>query len=264
MSLGWRLLSLLRPVRRDAVLGIILATGTLLVGLALIATATYLISRAALVTMFVDVAVLVAAVRGFAIGRAALRYAERYVTHRTTLLLLASLRATTFRALVPRLPALAPTTGSGDLVARLGPDLDTIERSYLDILVPVVAAAIVGTVAVVAMGLVTPELGLVLAIGLVAAGIVAPPLARTLTATAAGRAVGERATLHAAMADDLAGTAELIAFEASAGFEGRTDRAAEALRRTEVRLGWLRGAADGGRVPAPNRLRCCTHGRPEQ
>lgn len=245
MSIERRLLGLLRPVRRDAVLGIVLAAATLLVGLALIATATYLISRAALVTMFVEVAVLVAAVRGFAIGRAALRYAERYVTHRTTLTLLASLRASTFRALVPRLPAAAPTTASGDLVARLGPDIDTIDRFYLGTVVPVAAATIAGVVAVVGLGLVAPELGLVLAIGLVAGGTLAPSAARQLSRATAERGVADRARLHAAIADDLAGTAELVAFGAPAGFGDRAGRAADDLRRTEIRLGWLSGAADG-------------------
>jgi thiol reductant ABC exporter CydC subunit len=245
MSIDRRLLALLLPVRRDALLGIGLAATTLVAGIALIGTATYLISRAAQVTMFVEVAVLVAAVRGLAIGRAALRYAERYVTHRTTLGLLASLRASTFRALEPRLPALAGSTASGDLLSRLGPDIDAIDRSYLGVAVPAAAAAIGVTFAVVALGVVTPELAVVLAIGALAGGLAVPMLARSLTRDAADRTVAERARLQAATVDDLAGTAELIAFEATDGFETRTGRAADALRRTETRLGWLHGIADG-------------------
>jgi ATP-binding cassette subfamily C protein CydC len=245
VSIDRRLLALLRPVRRDALLGIGLAAATLVAGIALIGTATYLISRAAQVTMFVEVAVLVVAVRGLAIGRAALRYAERYLTHRTTLGLLASLRSSTFRALEPRLPALAGSTASGDLLSRLGPDIDAIDRSYLGVVVPAAAAASGVTFAVVALGVVDPELGVVLAIGALAGGLALPTLARSLTRDAAERTVVERARLQAATADDLAGTAELIAFEASGGFETRTGHAADALRRTETRLGWLHGIAEG-------------------
>ena len=245
MDVERRLLGLLRPVRRDALLGVVLAAGTLVAGIALVATATYLISRAALVTMFVEVAVLVTAVRGFAIGRAALRYAERYVTHRTTLALLASLRAATFRALIPRLPALSTTVPSGDLAARFGADIDSVDRFYLGAVVPLAAAAIAGSVAVLSLALVGPELALVLAIGLLAGGTVAPTLARHLSRASAERAVAERARLHAAITDDLAGTAELLVFGAAAGFDDRTGAAADDLRRTETRLGWLRGAADG-------------------
>jgi thiol reductant ABC exporter CydC subunit len=245
MSTEQRLLALLRPVRRDAVLGITLAAATFVAGIALIGTATYLISRAAQVTMFVEVAVLVAAVRGLAIGRAALRYAERYVTHRTTLGLLASLRSTTFRALEPRLPALAGSTASGDLLARLGPDIDAIDRSYLGVLVPACTAVIGTGVAVVVLGLVSPEIGVVLLIGVLAGGVALPALARSLTRSTAERSIGERALLQAATADDLAGTAELIAFGEAGGFETRTGHAATALLGSETRLGWLRGLSEG-------------------
>ena len=245
MSTEQRLFALLRPVRRDAVLGIALAAATLVAGIALIGTATYLISRAAQVTMFVEVAVLVAAVRGLAIGRAALRYAERYVTHRTTLGLLASLRSTTFRALEPRLPSLASSTATGDLLARLGPDVDAIDRAYLGVLVPACAAVIGTSLGVVALGLVSPELGLVLAIGAVFGGLAVPAIGRSATRETAERSIAERARIQAATGDDLAGTAELIAFDAAGGFEERTGRAAAALRATETRLGWLRGLAEG-------------------
>jgi ATP-binding cassette, subfamily C, bacterial CydC len=245
MSTEQRLLALSRPVRGDALLGIALAAATLVAGIALIGTATYLISRAAQVTLFVEVAVLVVAVRGLAIGRAALRYAERYVTHRTTLRLLASLRSTTFRALEPRLPALAGSTTSGDLLARLGPDIDALDRTYLGVLVPACAAMIGTGVAVVALGLVSPDIAIVFAIGVLAGGMAVPALARSLTRPTAERSIAERARLQAATADDLAGTAELIAFGAPAGFEERTGRAATTLRGTETRLGWLRGFSEG-------------------
>jgi ABC-type transport system involved in cytochrome bd biosynthesis fused ATPase/permease subunit len=68
-SVDRRLLSSMAPVRSDLALGFVLAAGTLVAGVALAAVAAYLISTAALVTMFVDVAVLVTAVRAFAIGR---------------------------------------------------------------------------------------------------------------------------------------------------------------------------------------------------
>ena len=245
MNTEQRLVGLLRPVRGDALLGIALAAAKLVAGIALIGTATYLISRAAQVTMFVEVAVLVAAVRGLAIGRAALRYAERYVTHRTTLGLLASLRSTTFRALEPRLPALAGSTTSGDLLARLGHDIDALDRTYLGVLVPACAALTGTAVAVVALGLVSPEIAIVFAIGVLAGGLAVPALARSLTRPTAERTIAERTRLQAATADDLAGTAELIAFGAPGGFEERTGRAAVALRGTETRLGWLRGFAEG-------------------
>ena len=197
MSPERRLLGLLVPVRRDAVLGALLAAATLLVGMALIGSAAYLISRAAISTLFVEVAVLVAVVRGFAIARAALRYAERYVTHRATLGLLATLRARTFRALEPRLPALAASSTTGDLLARLGPDIDAMDRFYLGGIVPPFAAVVAGVAAVVVLALAAPAAGVVLAIGLLAAGVVAPVLGRR--AARAGAGAPRRADARASM-----------------------------------------------------------------
>jgi ATP-binding cassette subfamily C protein CydC len=239
-----RLLALLRPVRRDAVLGALLAAATLVAGIALIGSATYLISRAAVATLFVEVAVLVALVRGLAIARAALRYGERYLTHRATLGLLATLRAATFRALEPRLPALAASSTTGDLLARLGPDIDAMDRAYLAGIVPPFAASVAGVVAVVAVAIAAPVAALVLAGGLLLAAGLAP-IVRRLSRAGAERLVEQRADLHAAIADDIAGAAELIAFEATAGFDARFGRAADSLRRTERHQAWLRGLAEG-------------------
>lgn len=239
-----RVLALFQTVRRDAVLGVLLATATLCTGIALIAAATYLIARAAQVTMFVDVAVLVVTVRGLAIGRAALRYAERYVTHRTSLGLLARLRAATFQALEERLPGLYGSLSAGDLLARLGPDIDAIDRVYLGVIVPASAAFVGGSIAIIGLGLVSPDLGLVLAIGLGVGGLAVPIISRRLTEASSRRTIHERGRLQAAAVDDLAGTAELIAFEVSTGFDDRVGRASAELRATESRLGWWRGAAN--------------------
>jgi ABC-type transport system involved in cytochrome bd biosynthesis fused ATPase/permease subunit len=174
MSLDRRLLGLLSSARGDMVLGVAAATATLVAGIALAASSAFLISRAALVTAFVEVAVLVTAVRAFAIGRAALRYVERYVTHRATLRIQARLRSWTFAALVPRLPATRAARSSGDLLAVLGADVETLDRYYLRAVVPPLAAVGAGVVAIGVLALIAPAAGAVLAVGLLGAGIALP------------------------------------------------------------------------------------------
>jgi thiol reductant ABC exporter CydC subunit len=234
------------PVRGDMTLGVVLAAGTLVAGIALAATAAYLISKAALVQSFVDVAVLVTAVRAFAIGRAALRYGERYVTHRATLRLLARLRASTFAALEPRAPAVLGATPDGDVLARFGADVDTIDGFYLRGVVPPLAALVAAIGLVGGLALVDPTLAGIAAIGLVIGGVVLPPLVQIGSRDAGRRQIAARADLTASAADDLAGIAELAAFGADEGFLGRRAVASGELAAAEGRLALVRGASEAG------------------
>ena len=243
-SIDRRLLSSMAPVRSDLALGFVLAAGTLVAGVALAAVAAYLISTAALVTMFVDVAVLVTAVRAFAIGRAALRYGERYVTHRATLRLLARLRATTFAALEPRSPAAFGAIADGDVLTRLGADIDTIDGFYLRGLVPPVAALAAGIVVVVGLALVDPMLGAIAALGFIVGGVIVPPLVQASGRDAGRRQVAARADLQVAVADEIAGNAELVAFGVESGFTGSRARATSRLDAVEGRLALVRGASE--------------------
>jgi ABC-type transport system involved in cytochrome bd biosynthesis fused ATPase/permease subunit len=80
MSPTRRLLGMLTGHRRLVLAGILLGFLAIGANVALMATSAYLISKAALVTNVADIALTITAVRVLAIGRAAFRYLERYVT----------------------------------------------------------------------------------------------------------------------------------------------------------------------------------------
>src|SRR5690606_23928608 len=84
MSTVARLVSLARPHARLLALATAMSFGALGTGIGLIALSSYLISKAALVSAFTAVALIVTGVRSLAISRAVLRYCERYVTHLVT------------------------------------------------------------------------------------------------------------------------------------------------------------------------------------
>ena len=67
----------------------------------LMAMSAYLISKAALVTEVADLSLAITGVRFFAIARAALRYAERYITHTATFRILTHLRVWFYEAIEP-------------------------------------------------------------------------------------------------------------------------------------------------------------------
>ena len=241
---GVRLLSLLAPYRRSMLLALLLSCGTLAAGVGLIATASYLISKAALVTAFVDVAVAITLVRAFAIGRAALRYAERYLTHRVTLRVLGGLRAWFFAAVEPLAPSGLQRHRSGDLLARVGADVETLDGFFARGVVPPVAAAVVAILVALLLGRFAAPLGAVLLALLALAGVVVPEVTRRLARPPAADLVAARGALHAGFAGDVDGLAELLAFGQEDAFRSRTETLGAALARPERRLAAVRGAGD--------------------
>jgi len=240
-----RLLRLARPVRGWVVLAMLASFGALAANIALMTAAPYLISRATLVTGFAALAVAVTAVRGFAIARAALRYSERYVVHLAALRVLTEIRVWLFRAIEPLAPGGLGAFRSGDLLARTVADVDTLDAFFVRGLVPPAAAVLAVAFACAIVTVFEPVLGLVLLALLAVGGIAVPLSTRRRSRRPSERSIAARADLHAGLASDLSGLADLTAY----GAEGRLgedlggwSRAMERERRT---LASIRGAAAG-------------------
>src|SRR5947209_20450129 len=92
MTTFGRLLKLMAPFKWWVALSVLLTFLTVGSSVGLMAISAYLISRAAIVTNVADIALAITTVRVFAISRALFRYAERYVTHRSTFRILTHLR----------------------------------------------------------------------------------------------------------------------------------------------------------------------------
>lgn len=82
-------------------------------------------------------------VRGLAIGRTASRYFERLVTHDATFRVLANLRVSVFRKLIPLSPSGLSRYRNSELLNRLVADVDTLDTLYLNLLSPFVSAVMV-------------------------------------------------------------------------------------------------------------------------
>src|SRR5690606_11677251 len=125
MNRTGRLLRLLAPFRWGIGLAVVLSFATVGSSVGLMATSAYLISRAALATSPVELSLALAGVRLFALSRAALRYAERIVSHTITFRVLTRLRVWFYTAIEPLAPARLAAYRSGDLLARVVNDIET-------------------------------------------------------------------------------------------------------------------------------------------
>jgi ATP-binding cassette, subfamily C, bacterial CydC len=240
-----RLLALVRPVRWWLVLAILAAAGALVANIALMTAAPYLLSKAPLVTGFAALSVAVTAVRAFAIARASLRYVERTVTHSTALRILTELRTNVFRAIEPLAPGDLPDERSGDLLARIDADVDSLDVFFVRGLAPVIAACIGALAACAILGTLDPVLAFALGVFLVAVGAGVPLAARAASSTPAARLVEARGRLHADLAEQIDGMADLIAFGADVGALARDAAVATEIRDAQRRRARVLGAASG-------------------
>ncbi|PSK71269.1 ABC transporter [Streptomyces sp. CS149] len=196
---------------RRGQLALALLLGSLAVGSAvgLMAVSGWLISRASEEPPVMYLMMAVTATRAFGIGRAVFRYAERLVSHDAVLKLLASLRVAVYRGLERIAPAGLRTTRRGDLLSRLVADVDVLQDYWLRWLLPVSTAVVVGAAAAGFTGWLLPEAGVILAVGLLLAGVGVPLVSGACARRTERQLAPARATLATRVADLLGGTAEL-------------------------------------------------------
>ncbi len=162
-----------------------IALGALSLGsaLALAGVSAWLITRAWQMPPVLDLSVAAVAVRAFAISRGVLHYCERLVTHDTALRAAGDARAQIYHRLAHGPAAAAVRLHSGELVARVGADVDELANVLVRALVPIGVAAVLALAATVVVAAISLPAATVLAICLLVAGFVAPRLAGRAAAT---------------------------------------------------------------------------------
>jgi len=178
-----RAASLLHP-RLPRILAAV-ALGVLSLGsaLALAGVSAWLITRAWQMPPVLDLSVAVVAVRMFAISRGVLRYCERLATHDTALRAAGTARAQVYHRLAHGPAAAAVRLHSGELVTRVGADVDALADVLVRAVVPIGVAAVLAVAATAVIAVISPAAAAVLALCLLVAGVVAPAMAGRAAAT---------------------------------------------------------------------------------
>jgi ATP-binding cassette subfamily C protein CydCD len=141
--------------RRRLALATALATGASVSGVALTATAGWLIAKSAQQPPVLYLMVAIVGVRTFGLARPALRYAERLVSHDVALRLLADTRARVYDVLVPLSPARLGRH-RGDLLTAVVDDVDSQLDEQLRVRQPILAALGTAVVAILVAAIVHP------------------------------------------------------------------------------------------------------------
>ncbi|MDP9797827.1 ABC-type transport system involved in cytochrome bd biosynthesis fused ATPase/permease subunit [Catenuloplanes nepalensis] len=240
-------LAMARPYLARLIGAGLLAAATELAGLALMATATWLLITAADMPPLPVLTVAIVSVRALAVGRGVLRYTERLASHDAVLRLLTDVRARVFGALAAR-RSPAPDAHSGDALSRLVSDVDAVQDLLIRVVVPAAAAAGVAVLALTGTVFIAPAATLPLAAGLLVAGLLLPVLAIALTRRTADRMAPLRGELAADAIDLTHGAADLAAFGATGDALAAASARAGELARLERRLALTGWAVDGAGV----------------
>ena len=243
MSTLWRLVRLISPYKGWVALGVLLSFLTIGSSVGLMAISAYLISRAAIVTDVADIAIAITLVRVFAILRAVFRYLERYFTHTATFQILTHLRVWFFESIEPLAPARLQPYRSGDLLARILADIETLENFYVRVVVPPITAVLVTGVACAILGAFDLSLAIALLIFLVLTGGILPLISRWVSKKPAAALIRTRAELNALWVDEIQGIADLLSFDLEARHQARVLELSRSLNQIQERMAMLRGVS---------------------
>jgi ATP-binding cassette subfamily C protein CydCD len=228
-----------------------LATSTLLgsmasaAGVALTATAGWLIVKASEQPAVLTLLVAIVGVRTFGLARPVLRYAERLVGHDAALRLLAERRARVYDTVVPLTPG-ALGHRRGDALAAIVDDVESVIDRELRVRLPVRSAAGVAVLGAAVAALLLPWAGVVVAGTAAVAGAWAFVVATLVGGGAERSTVEARAELSDRVVSSMHSAPELVMWQA---VERTTEEAlhpALRLRAATVVTGWATGVARAG------------------
>jgi thiol reductant ABC exporter CydC subunit len=209
-------LALARPAAGLLALATLLGAGAVAAAIGLIATSAWLISRSAQRPQESAVAIAIVGVQFFALARGLCRYAERVVGHDAAFRVLSDLRVRVYERLERLAPLGLPAFGSGDLLARLIGDIDSLQDLLLRVVPPFAIALLVGAATVGLMWWMLPGAGLILLVALLLAGTLVPWLTGTLAARTEARQAAARGEMTSSVVDLIEGAPELLVNGATA------------------------------------------------
>ena len=236
----WRAVALLEVDRRRAAVAVLAGAAGLGSAVGLAAVSAWLIARASQMPAISALGVAPVAVRALGLSRGILRYLERLVSHDVALRGMSTLRVRLYEQLASGRTTALVQVRRGDLLARVGADVDSVGDVVVRGLLPIGVAAILGVGSVVLVGALLPGAGAALAVCLLLAGVVSPGWAVRASRTS------ERLSARA-RADVAAMTMTLVDSGGELLVAGRTEPVLAELRRADDRLA---AAADAAARPA--------------
>jgi thiol reductant ABC exporter CydC subunit len=223
--------------------GVLLGFAASCTAVALIATATWLVARAAEGAALVALTAAIVAVRVLGVGRGVLRYCERLVGHDAAFRVMARTRVQVYIDLERAAPAGLGRVHGGDVLTRVVSDVEAIQDLLVRAFLPIGVAALTSVAATAWLATVLPSAAVILALGLFVGGVVAPYVGRLTARWADRRMAGARGALNRSVVEVLRGLADLAAHRATGRWLDRLEREDRELTEIARRTAASSGAA---------------------
>ena len=220
-----------REIRLATLLGFLASASAV----ALLGTSGWLISRAAELPPVLTLTVAAVLVRTFAIGRGLMRYLERLVGHDAAFRGLTVLRVRVYRSLESITPLGLARFTRGDLLARLGADVDAALDLPLRVVLPWVQASLVALATSAFVLWLLPDSGILIAILSGLAVLAWPWLVGRVVRRAEGSVAPSRGALTQTLVAMLDAAPILTAFGASRPALDTVRRRNDALTAAETK-----------------------------
>lgn len=195
--------------RKDVVLSIVFGYLAGIAAVGLFAANGYLISQAALHPPIYVLISMIAIVKIGSIIRAVSRYGERYFSHRATFTMLSDLRTYFYEKLENMANHQIQQFRSGDLLARIVGDIESLQNLFLRVLYPPIIMFTVFFSTILFVSHYTPEVVGLLTVGLVITGIIIPAWFAKRQVALSNHLKGERAQLSTEVTEWFYGYREL-------------------------------------------------------
>lgn len=174
---------LLRPRLSKLLTAIALGVASLGSALALAGVSAWLITKAWEMPPVLDLSVAAVTVRALGISRGVFHYLERLASHDTALRAAGSARQNIYDRLAQGPIEKAARLHSGELVARVGDDVDRLSDVLVRAVLPIGVAAVLTVAATAVIAVISPVAALVLLVSLLVAGVLGPWLAGRAAST---------------------------------------------------------------------------------
>ncbi|WP_434751137.1 thiol reductant ABC exporter subunit CydC [Paenibacillus amylolyticus] len=162
--------------RKDILLSILCGFIAGTAGVALFSASGYLISQTVFAPPLYTLIVLTSMVKLLGFLRAASRYGERLASHRATFSILSRLRTSFFAKLIPITPGIFNKNRSGDLLARIVGDVESLQHYFLRVAYPPIMVVMVFLSTVLFTAVFSFWIACLLVIGMLITAFVVPSL----------------------------------------------------------------------------------------
>lgn len=228
--------------RKDILLSILCGFIAGTAGVALFSASGYLISQTVFAPPLYTLIVLTSMVKLLGFLRAASRYGERLASHRATFSILSRLRTSFFAKLIPVTPGILNKNRSGDLLARIVGDVESLQHYFLRVAYPPMMVVMVFLCTVIFTAVFSFWIACLLVVGMLITAFVVPALVLMQQRKMNGQVREQRAALSTEVTEVLYGFRDLKVYgqliqreqqlqQTSAALASRQRRAAGQLLR---------------------------------